>query len=449
MGPITAVPDEGLGNSSYIVDLDDGRVAVIDPVRDPSVYLRHAETRTAGVAYAFETHLHADFVSGSRELAAKGAIVAASGASGLEYPHRPLHSGDEIELGGLTVRALATPGHTPEHLSYLLLDGSRHVALFSGGALIPGGVARTDLIAPDQTEELARRLYRTLLADILTLPDELIVYPTHGTGATFCSAARGAGRSSTTIGQEKLTNPLLSAADEDGFVRMLLGGYGSYPNYFLELRGVNAHGPKVYGQQMPQLARLDPTEVVRHTAEGGVVIDTRPIADFAAGHIPGSISDQLRPAFATWLGWLIDRDTPLVFVTAREQDAATIVRDALKIGYDNLIGMLDGGMQAWRAAGLDERRIRLIGPDELTDNGAPILDVRQGDEFAGEHIAGALHRELGSLADELSDVPDGVVVMCGHGERAMTGASLLERAGHPRVSVLKGGPRDVPDPLRG
>jgi hydroxyacylglutathione hydrolase len=216
MVEIVTFRDEGLGNSSYLVDLGDGRGLVLDPSRDPSPYLAGAEQRRLRLLWTVETHLHADFVSGSRELAAKGATVVAPTAAGLQFPHRGLRDGEELDLGGLSLQALATPGHTPEHLAYVLADGNRPLGLFSGGSLLVGAVARTDLISPDRTEELARVLWRSLHDRILTLPDDLAAYPTHGAGS-FCSAPVGAAPT-TTIATEKATNPLLAAEDEDAFV---------------------------------------------------------------------------------------------------------------------------------------------------------------------------------------------------------------------------------------
>ena len=254
-----AVVNEGLGNSSYLVGLGDSGALVVDPERDPGGYLAAAKARGLTIAYAAETHLHADFVSGSRELAARGARVLAPAAGGTEFPHRGLRDGDEIGLGGLTLRALATPGHTPEHLAYLLLDGDRPTALFSGGSLLAGSVARTDLIAPGRTEELARALWRSLHERILCLPDGLPVYPTHGAGS-FCAAPAGAERT-TTIGAERAANPLLAAPGEDAFVRLLLGGLGSYPPYFLRLREVNRQGPALHGPGPAALAALTAEDV--------------------------------------------------------------------------------------------------------------------------------------------------------------------------------------------
>jgi len=437
MAEIVTFRDEGLGNSSYLVDLGDGRGLVLDPSRDPAPYLAAARRRGLRLAWSVETHLHADFVSGSRELTAMGATVVAPAAARLRFPHRGLGDGEELDLGGLSLRALATPGHTPEHLAWLLVDGARPLGLFSGGSLLVGAVARTDLIGPDRTEELARALWRSLHERILTLPDDLTVYPTHGAGS-FCSAPTGA-EPTTTIGREKATNPLL-AAGEDAFVKLLVGGLGSYPRYFLRLRETNRRGPRVHGAEPPVLAPLAPQEVRRLVAEGAELVDVRPIAAFAAGHVPGALSVPLRNAFATWLGWLVPDDRPLVLVVDPDQDRSDLVRQARKVGYERLTGELAGGMAAWQAAGLPQARIPLAGVAERP--AGTVLDVRQDAEFAAGHLPGARHLELGDLAGTF-ELPAGpLAVMCGHGERAMTAASLLQRAGHRDLTVLLGGPGD-------
>jgi hydroxyacylglutathione hydrolase len=438
MAEIVTFRDAGLGNSSYLLDLGDGRGLVLDPSRDPGPYLAAAERRGLRLVWTLETHLHADFVSGSRELAAMGARVVAPAAAGLQFPARRLGDGEELDLGGPSLRALATPGHTPEHLAYLLTDGGRPLGLFSGGSLLVGTVARTDLISPDRTEELTRALWRSLRERILTLPDDLPVYPTHGAGS-FCSAPTGA-EPTTTIGREKATNPLLAAHDEDAFVRLLLGGLGSYPRYFLRLRETNRRGPQVYGAAPPPLAPLPPERVRRLLGQGAELVDARPVAAFASGHVPGALSIPLRGAFATWLGWLVPDDRPLVVVLDPDQDRGDLVRQCLKVGYERLAGELAGGMAAWRAAGLPEARIGLA--DVADHAGETVLDVRQDAEFHAGHLPGARHVELGTLsgADELPAGP--LAVMCGHGERAMTGASMLQRAGHRDLTVLVGGPGD-------
>ena len=435
-GPaIVTLVDEGLGNSSYLVDLGDGRALVVDPARDPSPYLAAAERLGVAIRYTVETHLHADFVTGSRELAARGATVLAPAAAAIEWPHGGLVDGEEVDLGGLRLRAVATPGHTPEHLAYVLCEGDRPTALFSGGSLLVGSVARTDLIAPDQTEALARALWRSITQRLLVLPDDLAVYPTHGAGS-FCSAASHGGRT-TTIGREKAANPLLASPDEDAFVARLLGGVGTYPPYFLELRGVNRLGPRVYGA-FPGLARLDVPQLRRLVDGDAALIDVRSIEAFAAGHIAGSLSIELRPQFASWLGWLVKRDRPLAFIADGATDRVELVRQCLTIGYEHLAGELAGGMAAWEAAGLPTSGIGLVPAQRVS---GAVLDIRQDAEYEAGHLPGAAHVELGSLRLAAGRVgPGPMTVMCGHGERAMTAASLLAATGRHDLTVAMGGP---------
>ncbi|MGI9023226.1 MAG: MBL fold metallo-hydrolase [Acidimicrobiales bacterium] len=435
---IVAVVDEGLGNSSYLVDLGDGAAMVVDPVRDVSPYVAEAERRGLRIAMAAETHLHADFVSGSRELSARGTQVVAAHSAGLGHPHRGLVPGEEIDLGGLRLEALATPGHTPEHLAYLLSDGDRPVAVFSGGSLLVGAVARTDLISPERTEELARSLWVSIHERLLALPDDVTVYPTHGAGS-FCSVAPGA-RRVTTIGRERSSNPLLAAPDEDTFVALLLGGFGTFPPYFLELREVNRLGPKVYGE-WPALSPLDAGTVPSLMADGAAVVDVRPLEQFAAGHVPGSLSIPLRPQFASWLGWLVGRDQTLAFVVDDDQDRAELVRQCLAIGYEHLAGELRGGIQAWRAHDLALSTVRLVRAEETVGT---VVDVRQRNEFVAGHVPGAISVELGDTPTGGGSLPAGpITVMCGHGERAMSAASILAAQGRTDVAVLVGGPDEV------
>lgn len=440
MASIDLVPlaDEGLGNSAYLVDLGDGRALVVDVSRDLRAVHRAAERRGLRVAFAADTHLHADFLSGGHQLSvALGTEVLASAAGEREFAHRGLRDGDEVDLGGLRLRALATPGHTHEHLSFLLLDGDRPVGVFTGGSLLVGAAARTDLISPDQTEALARDQYASLRR-LGTLPDEVAVWPTHGAGS-FCSAPPGAERTST-IGREKATNPLLRAGDEDTFIATLLGSLGSFPPYFLRLQEVNRLGPAVLGGT-PALPGVDAARVQAMLAEGAQLVDVRPVTDFAAGHIPGALSIPLRPVFASWLGWLAPHERPLVIVRNPDQDVEEICWQAVKIGYDNLAAELSGGVTAWQAAGHPLSATPLVRPDQVAT--ARVLDIRQTPEFTAGHLPGACHVELGDVAARAAAIPrEPFVVMCGHGERAMSAASLLERAGHHDLTVLDGGAED-------
>ncbi|MER5177433.1 MBL fold metallo-hydrolase [Streptomyces sp. NPDC002896] len=429
--------DTGLGNSAYLIDLGDGRALAVDASRDLRALRRAAERHEVRVAFAADTHLHADFLTGSLQLAYdEGATVLASADGHRAYPHRALRDGDEIDMSGLTLRTLATPGHTDEHLSYLLLDGARALGVFTGGSLIVGSAARTDLLGADRTEELARAQYRSLRR-LARLPDEVAVWPTHGAGS-FCSAPPGIERT-TTIGAQRRSNPLLAAPDEDAFVRQMLGSLGSYPAYFGRLAEINRRGPAVLRSQ-PGLARLTPGGVRAAAAQGAQIVDVRPVADFAAGHIPGALSIRLRDQFATWLGWLLPPDAPLVFVTAPGQDLADLTWQALKIGYERLAGHLAGGMDAWVSDGGEQQTVELVTADEIADR--PVLDIRQRSEHVAGHISGAVSIELGELPTRAREAPAGVVVACGRGLRAMTAASILQRAGRHDVAALVGGPED-------
>jgi hydroxyacylglutathione hydrolase len=434
------IVDEGLGNSTYLLDLGAGLALVVDPERD--VRQVRAEARRLGlsIAFAAETHLHADFITGVRELAeTEGATVLAPDIGPRGFAHTALQDGDMLQIGAYTLQALATPGHSPEHLSYLLLDGDRLVGVFTGGSLMVGTAGRTDLVSPDMTVPLARAQYRSLQL-LMELPDETPVWPTHGAGS-FCSSASG-GERTTTIGRERATNPLLQVTGENAFVDALLGSLGTFPDYFLRLGEVNRRGPAVL-TAAPALPALSLEQVIEFQDEGAQIVDTRRPADYASGHIPGALSIALRPVFATWLGWLADPQRPVVIVRSPDQDPEDIVGAAAKVGFDTLAGELDVGFLAWGDAGT-MRSSSLIGARRLVaEASSSIVDVRQASEFRAGHVPGARNIELGGLAEHLSELPAGpLAVMCRHGERAMTAASILERAGRTDVAVLDGGATD-------
>jgi hydroxyacylglutathione hydrolase len=428
---VASFVDDGLGHSSHLVDLGDGTALVIDPARLPTAQVSHAEGRGLRIAYTADTHTHADYISGSPDLAAGGATFLAPRAAQIEPAHHGLADRDVVEMGRYQLEAIATPGHTPDHLAYLLSDDGSPVALFSGGSLMVGTVGRTDLLGEEVRDVLARDLHRSLRDRILSLPDDVVVYPTHGAGS-FCSAPGSAERT-TTIGRERSTNPLLSM-DEDDFVAELFARLGSFPDYFRHLPAVNQRGVPLH-PTIPALNRLTVDDLDRLVAAGAVVVDAREVTDFAAGHIPGSLSIELRPVFATWLGWLTGLDQPVVLVLGDDQDEADLVRQALTIGHDDLAGLLAGGIDAWSAAGRALATTELIEPEAID---RPVLDVRQADEHAAGHVPGALNVELGALFG--ATVPDGAVAtMCGRTERAMTAASVLARRGHRDVAVVRGG----------
>jgi hydroxyacylglutathione hydrolase len=436
-GSIHHFVDEGLGHSSYVVELGDGLAAVIDPPRFPAAHEAMAERLGLRIAWTFDTHSHADYVTGSPALAARlGATFVAPAASHLETPHHPVVDGERIQLGGgLAMVALATPGHTPDHHAFVLHGDAGAQALFSGGSLMVGAVGRTDLCGPELAEPMARAMFRALHEKLLVLPDDLRVYPTHGAGS-FCSAPAASERTST-IGRERMNDPLLAIEDEDEFVERLLAGLGTFPTYFGRLPELNRRGPRRY-DALPHLRRLDVGEFHTRMADGAVVVDVRPFAEYAKGHLPGSISNALRPVFGSWLGWLIDLDSDLLFVLDDGQDRSDLVRQCLDVGHEHLAGELDGGIPVWIAAGLSVGEVALVDADRVRDR---IVDVRQSNEYTSGRIPGAVNIELAAIAD--ATMPDGpVTVMCGHGERAMTAASLLARAGRRVVSVFDGGPGD-------
>jgi rhodanese-related sulfurtransferase/glyoxylase-like metal-dependent hydrolase (beta-lactamase superfamily II) len=429
---VTPVLDQGLGNTAYLVDLGDGRALAVDACRDLRALRREAHVRGLRIAFAADTHLHADFLSGAVQLAATDqARVIASAAGAREFPHTGLHDDQELDLGGLTLKAIATPGHTGEHLAYALRDGGTTLGVFTGGSLIVGSAARTDLVDPDRTMELARAQYHSLQR-LAALPDDVTVWPTHG-GGSFCSAASSGAGATSTIGDERSTNRLLNAADEDTFARMLLDALGSFPPYFLRLGEENRRGPATLPDELT-LAAIDP-------APGQLVVDVRPPVAYATAHPEGALSIPLRPAFATWLGWLAPPDRPLVILRDPGQDAGEILWQAAKIGYTNVVGEVAGGIDGWMGAGLPIASIPRR--PAYPDSDVRVLDIRQQSEYAEGHVPGAVNIELGELPrrlGDLSDVP--TVVMCRHGERALTAASVLARAGFEHVTALRGGPAD-------
>ncbi|MFI5624118.1 rhodanese-like domain-containing protein [Nocardioides sp. NPDC051685] len=436
---VTAVPDRGLGNNAYLVDLGDGAALAVDASRDLRTLRAEAARRGLRITHAADTHLHADFLSGAVQLAAnEGAEVLASRAGGRAFAHTALEDEQEVALnGGLVLRALATPGHTDEHLSFALLDGDRTLGVFSGGSLIVGSAARVDLVDPARTESLARAQFRSVRR-LASLGDDVMLWPTHG-GGSFCSAA-ATGTSTSTVGRERASNPLLDL-DEDGFVHALLDSHGTYPTYFRRLGEHNRRGPDVLGGR-PALEALPPRVVAGLQADGAVLVDVRPIAAFAAAHPRDALSIPLRGAFASWLGWLAPHDRPIVVLRDEDQDPDEILWQALKIGYENLAGEVSGGLAAWVAAGLPIATLAMT--DGARASEKRVLDVRQEREYAAGHVAGALHLELGAVeaaAATLADVP--TLVMCGHGERAMSAASILQRHGLTRITVLDGGPDSV------
>ena len=431
---------EGLGNSSYILDLGNRRGVIVDPDRLVARYADALRENDLQLAAIFETHLHADFVSGARELASQTEapiFIAREAASKL--PVHTLEGGQSLKLDGLDAMAVASPGHTPEHLSFVFRAASGPPMLFSGGSLIVGGAARTDLISPEMTEPLTRQQFRTLHRAFAELPDETLLYPTHG-GGSFCSTGTGQDRTST-LGRERRDNPLLSVSREDEFVAWFPTTFPAAPDYFFRMRALNQAGPRLRAEISPPPS-LGPEEFARRRGEA-VVIDARSKEEYAHGHIPGSLNNPLRDDYAVWLGWLVPENSTLLFV-CDPSSLGRVVDLSLLVGYERFEGWLAGGVDAWEESGRELARTDLVDAQtarkQLIDGGISI-DVREPDEYGAGHIEGAIHVPLGSLAANTDRVPRDrpVVVYCGHGERASTGVSLLEAAGFRNLVNLDGG----------
>jgi hydroxyacylglutathione hydrolase len=439
--------DEGLGNSAYLVGSRAAKAAVlIDPLRDVDRYVHAAEQQGVTIAHVLDTHLHADFLSGACELAAQcGTHIAASAAAQLGFEHRPLVEGDVLPLGPRELRVLATPGHSPEHIAFVLTEPESAAphSLFSGGALIVGGAARTDLLGHDVCLPLARQLYHTLHHKLLTLPDSTAVYPTHGAGS-FCAAPASRERT-TTIGQERRFNRLALATGVDEFVAAAMSGLPSYPVYYKEMRAINQRGPRVLGG-LPALPPLDPAQVRAAVEQGAAVLDVRRSRHFGEAHLPGSYGIQLTAPLITWAGWLIPFGAALVLVEDNPARRDEAVRQLIRIGYDNLLGYLEGGLRAWDAAGQAVETIRALSIHELRArlrDGDPLflLDVRQNDEWEAGHIPGAVHIENGRLPWIKLDLPTDrpIAVHCASGNRSTAAISVLARRGYRDLLLVDGG----------
>jgi hydroxyacylglutathione hydrolase len=441
--------DPGLGNSSYLIGSNETNLAVlIDPLRDIDHYLVAATRNGVNIVSILETHLHADFVSGAREVANHtGAVIGASLEAELGFDHQPLVEDDELPMGPFTIRVLETPGHSPEHLSFLVTaaDGQTPSALFSGGALTVGGAARTDLLGPDQAVQLARQLYETLHTKILTLPDDLKIYPTHGAGS-FCTSGSASTERTTTLGHERQNNPLVQAPDKNTFVERALSNLSSYPFYYRYLRGLNQRGPELLGG-LPGLQPLSAGEVNAFSDRGGIlVLDVRSHEAFAKGHIPMAYGIQTDAPLSTWAGWLIPFNAPLVLVADTVEERVEATRHLMRIGYDDLRGYLEGGLESWAAAGYKIETVATLPVAELhnrlhASDKLAVLDVRQQSEWQAGHIPNALHVENGRLPyDDLALPTDRpLAVMCSTGVRSMAGISVLRRRGYNNLVQVVGG----------
>jgi hydroxyacylglutathione hydrolase len=442
---------EGLGHLSTLLADDEAGVAVVvDPRRDVDIYLAAARERDLRITDVIETHLHNDYVSGGRELAAlTGAAHRIGAGAELRYDHRSVRHGETFDVGALRVTALETPGHTPEHVSYAVADTSRAdepVLLMTGGSLLVGAVGRTDLLGAEHAVPYARAMHRSLHEVLLPHEDFVGVYPTHGAGS-LCSTGI-ASTPHSTIGFERRHNALLAPMDVETFARALLSGQPTFPRYFARMRPTNQAGPRLLGAVIPASQPMG-LDAVRDAIErGALLVDARPPTAWTAGHVPGSVSIPAGSSFGTWLGWVVDADRPTILLLEHPDDADNLMRQAFRIGHETIVGHLAGGFRSWVEAGLPIETTGAMTVDELAgalggDPGdAPfVLDVRQASEFAAGHVLGARHLTAGSLPDELASLPRDrpIAVICASGYRSSVAASLLDGAGFENVSWVADG----------
>jgi glyoxylase-like metal-dependent hydrolase (beta-lactamase superfamily II)/rhodanese-related sulfurtransferase len=443
----------GLGNTTYLL-ASDGEAIVIDPPRDAWRVTAVADARGWRLSHVVETHVHNDYLSGALELRAdRRAEIVAPARGRYAFEHRGVDEGDTVEVGGLRLVARATPGHTPEHLAWeVVAEGARAPsAVLTGGSLLVGSAGRTDLLGADATERLTRAQFESLRA-LAGLPDEVAVLPTHGAGS-FCTAGPVDGDRTSTIGAERRMNPLLVARDEAAFRAALLSGLGAYPTYYGEMAPINRAGPVVLGRPaVPPL--LDPAAFARILAAGAHVVDGRPRAEFAAGHLPGSLNVELDDSFASYVGWFVPFDAAVALLLPEPLDAALdeAVVQLFRIGYDRVAGGLAGGVEAWAGSGgtlhsLPTTTIAALHDQTIAGINGYALDVRDPHEWREDGVVpGAIQIPLGELTDKLTSIPrDGpVTVFCHSGKRAGIAASLLDAAGVDVRLIDKGGAPDWP-----
>jgi hydroxyacylglutathione hydrolase len=431
---IEILETSSLGDRSYLAT--DGRVAVVvDPQRDIDRVLDLVERHGVQVTHVLETHVHNDYVTGGPELARRtGAAYVLPAHSGVEFEHTAVADGDELEAGSLRVRALLTPGHTHHHTSYLVSDGSGAPAVFTGGSMLFGTTGRTDLVSPEDTEELTHAQFHSVRRLAAELPEETRVFPTHGFGS-FCSATPATGTSST-VGEQRQSNPALTS-DEEEYVRTLLDGLTAYPSYYAHMAPINRRGPAPVDLSRPE--PVEPAELRRRIEAGEWVVDLRARTAFAAGHLAGTLGFELSKNFVTYLGWLYSYGTPLTLVGESEEQVDEARRELVRIGVDDLSGAAVGDVSTL-ADGVEVRSYAVRDfaalAQEMGRRDVTVIDARRDDERAAGYVRGSMHVPLHQLFERLDDIPQGEVwVYCGSGYRSSIAASVLDKPGREVVLV--------------
>ena len=446
---IDRVYTPGLAQVAYLIgDEQSGEAAIIDPRRDIATYLDWAAEKGLTFVAICETHVHADFVSGAKEMADEtGATVYAGRIGATEFPHTPLDDGDEIRVGSLILRALWTPGHTPEHIAYLLIDpakGSLPIAMFSGDVLFSEEIGRPDLLGAEAQQALIEQLYDTVTTRFSWLPDDLVVYPGHTAGSP-CGKKIG-DAPQTTMRQERNSNYAFNQPSREAFLRTVMDSMPKPPAYYPFMKRINKIGPADM-DTLTHAAPMSPEAVVARHDAGALLIDARPGTAFRAGHIPGAVSVEHGASFAIWAGWLTPYDREVVLIVDTADQLADAITDLRRIGVDKITGWLDGGMTAWTAAGRAVATLTSMSVHDLfahrndPTSDLLVLDVRDESEFLEGSVKDATHFFVGRLAQ--GERPDlagrRVAVICGSGYRSMVAASLLENMGAKEIINVEGG----------
>ncbi|MCS6775966.1 MAG: rhodanese-like domain-containing protein [Chloroherpetonaceae bacterium] len=444
---VETIVTPGLAQNSYMI-LSGNEAAVIDPRRDVQIYKEIAEREGVRITHVFETHSHADFVSGGPQLAAEtGATLYISALVNPNVPHQPLHDNDTFQIGDARIVALHTPGHTPEHMAYYVTDTadlSAPPALFSGDLMFVGDLGRPELLGQALAEELAPKLYDSVFGVIGMLPPETILYPGHGAGS-LCGRTLSE-KPTSTLGEEFATNPALQIRDKQEFVAYMMSGQPRVPTNFSRMAALNRAGVPLLPEQFP--AREFRVEEVEAALQDPtyLVVDARSPEEYAAGHIPGSVYLGLDPGLPTWLGWLFSPDRKIVAIVHDEAQARDYFAWLARVGYDNLVGYLPGGITAWQAAGKPVETLTVLPPETVRHQAehpgeAQIIDVRTPREFAAGTLPGAHSIPLCELPGRMQEVPTDrpVTLMCQGGYRGTIAASLLLNAGYRNVANAAGG----------
>ncbi len=447
---IETVFTEGIAQLSYLVgDKATGKAVVIDPRPDVEAYIELARSNNLVITHALETHIHADFVSGCRELAARTGtakvFVSVEGGARYSFPHEKLRDGDTIDLGRVILTARHTPGHTPEHMSFVAAEGNRAdtpFAIFSGDCLFAGSVGRPDLLSDDQSEELARKLFHSLRDIYLELNDDVIVYPGHGAGSP-CGADIS-DRLVTSIGYEREHNTALQWDEAKAFIEYVLFTAPPEPRYYQRMKKVNAAGPEIL-KSLPTAPPMTATDFQKKVKSGECqLLDNRQMLAFGGGHIQGALNIGPKAELSIWAGWLLDPEKPILLVLPKDSDLPEVERQLIRVGFGTFAGYLVGGIESWVNAGLPLERLTQMTVSEvheaLPSKELQLVDIRSPSEWQAGHVPGAAYIFLPELEERLRelDKKKPVAVYCDSGYRASVGASLLAAHGFKDVRNVPG-----------